>query len=366
LRIAFLTELFHPHVGGCERRFLEIGKRLISRGHKVHVFTKCFHYSLRRRELVDGIVVHRYAYSRNYVSGNGFRSLGGVLKYSLATLAKLAGENFDVYYSNEWPMLHSLLAKPVASPLVQEWCEVWTDSRMMAILQRLLMKSGDYHVAVSEFTRQRLLSQLRLDPSRVAVVPNGVDYQKFSNDSNRKVWGRIIYVGRLAPHKHVEMLIDAFCKVKAKVQEAELHIVGTGQSFSSIKERSSRIADCFIHGFLPEDQMIQLLRSAWLFVLPSEREGSGIALLEAMAAGLPFVTVNYHDNATKQLASFRCGMVADPTEDGLAFEILRVMRNDELWRELSINSSAFARRHDWETAADRMEDLLEAVADSDD
>jgi glycosyltransferase involved in cell wall biosynthesis len=358
LKIAFLIELFYPHVAGCERRFFEIGKRLARRGHEVHVLTLQYDRNLPKEEFIEGIAVHRLAYSTNYILPNGSRSLNGVLKYSLATFRELLGESFDVYYSNQWPMIHSIIMKPIASPLVQEWCEVWSTPPKVMMLQKALIALCEHHVAVSEFTERRLTTFLGLDGERVSVIPNGVDYQNLCKNSEKKVPGRILYIGRIVPHKHVEMLVEAFRIVKEKAPHAELHIVGSGPCLPSIKDQASKIKDCFVHGFLPEDEMLKLLKSSWLFVLPSEREGSSIVVLEAMAAGLPFITCNYPNNAAKELVQYECGVTVNPSENFIASAILRFLNNEEMWNKMSRNAQEFASKHDWEFIADMMEKCL--------
>jgi len=348
-------------MAGCERRFLEIGKRLVKKNHEIHVFTLRYDKRLAKEELIDGMLVHRCANSGNYLLPNGFRSIGGVLKYCFATSMRLFEEDFDVYYSNQWPMLHSVFAKLAASPLIQEWCEVWYASLKVTLLQQFLKKFGDYHVAVSEFTRRRLLDFLEIDPAKIAVIPNGVDNSKFRCNSYDKVWGRIVYVGRLVPHKHVELLVDAFYRVKEKVPEAELHIIGSGPSMRQIKNRAAGLKDCFIHGFLPDDRMIDLLKSSWLFVLPSEREGSGIVALEAMAAGLPFITVDYPDNGAKKLASYERGLAVYPTRNALASAILQLLDDESTWKNMSNNALDFSKEHDWDVVAEDMESFLRMV-----
>lgn len=362
MKIALLTELFYPHMAGCERRFLEMGKRLARKNHEIHVFTSRYDNSLAQEELIDGMFVHRCANSNNYLLPSGFRSVDGVFKYSFATLMRLLGKDFDVYYSNQWPMLHSVFARLAASPFIQEWCEVWYTSLKITILQHFLKKLADYHVAVSEFTKSRLLNFLELDPEKIMVIPNGVDNSKFRNISQDKIWGRIIYVGRLVPHKHVEMLVDAFYEVKDKVPEAELHIIGSGPSMDQIKSRAAGLKDCFIHGFLPDDRMIDLLKSSWLFVLPSEREGSGIVALEAMAAGLPFVTADYPDNGAKKLANSKCGLAVNPTSHALASSILRLLNDEDMWKDMSNKALCLSKEYDWDVVAERMETFLHTVA----
>lgn len=348
-------------MAGCERRFLEIGKRLAQKDHDVHIFTLRYNNRLSREEVIEGMNVHRYADSNNYISGC-VRSFGGVLKYSLETFLHLFGQKFDVYYSNEWPMLHSITAKPVASPLVQEWCEVLHDSFKVNLLQQLLKGLGDHNVAVSEFTKHRLISFLKIDHRKIAVIPNGVDNSRYHCDSTDKVWGRIIYVGRLVPHKHIDMLIDAFCEVQKKVPDAELHVVGSGSSFHMLKNKASHIKNCSIHGFLPEDRLIDLLKSSWLFVLPSEREGSSIAILEGMAAGLPFITANYPNNAAKELAQFKCGLAVSPNASSLATAILQLLNDEKRWKEMNRNALRFAEKYDWDIVTDHMETYLQGIA----
>jgi glycosyltransferase involved in cell wall biosynthesis len=364
LKIAFLIELFYPHMAGCERRFFEIGKRLVKKGHEVSVFTLQYDRNLPQEEFIEGIEVHRCAYSTNYVLPNGSRSLSGVLKYSLGAFKELWKQGYDAYYSNQWPMIHSIIVKPVASPLIQEWCEVWSGSIRAMMVQKTLKALCEHHVAVSEFTKRRLATFLGLDGKRVSVVPNGVDYQKLCRDSKEKVWGRIVYLGRIVPHKHVEMLVDAFRIVKEKAPQAELHIIGSGPCLPSIKDQASRIKDCYVHGFLPDDEMLELLKSSWLFVLPSEREGSSIAALEGMAAGLPIVTCNYPNNAAKELANHKCGIAVNPDSVSIASALLQFFTDGGMWKETSCYASRFAAEHDWDSVTNQMEHVLRKVSHS--
>jgi glycosyltransferase involved in cell wall biosynthesis len=227
-------------------------------------------------------------------------------------------------------------------------------------MQKVLKHVGQYHVAVSEFTKQRLTKLLKIDPSKVVVIPNGVDFAKF-NSSHAKVWGRIVYAGRIVPHKRVKLLVNAFREVKKKIPTAELHIIGSGPGLQSIRNSASAIKDCHVHGFLPEKQMVELLKSAWLFVLPSEREGSGLVVLEAMAAGVPFITINHPDNATKEFCQFKCGLVAEPHKTSIADAITQLFSNKELWKELNVNALDFAKKYDWDIITNHMEDFFVEV-----
>ncbi len=358
MKIAILTELFHPRIAGCERRFFELGRRLAERGHEVHVFTMHFERGLAKEEFVEGVFVHRYAHSENYLKQNEFRSLFGVMKYSLATATKIVGGDFDVYYSNQWPLLHSVFAKPFAPCLVQEWCEVWFDRIVM--LEKILKKLTRYHVAVSEFTKRRLVNFLDMNPEDVMIIPNGVDYGRFSNGSScERKWGRIVYVGRLVPHKHIEMLI----RVKQRIPSVELDIVGSGPLLSDLRAQADRLGGVRVYGSLPDDRMIEVLKGAWVCVLPSEREGSGIVALEAMAAGVPVVTVDSPHNATKEMVGAVNGVVVPPNVDGLVEGVKDLLTDEERWCEMSRHASAFAKQYDWELITTKMENYFKGITE---
>jgi glycosyltransferase involved in cell wall biosynthesis len=214
---------------------------------------------------------------------------------------------------------------------------------------------GNYHIAVSEFTGKRLINYLKVNPKKVAVIPNGVDFSKLHGKLSDKIHGRIVYVGRLVPHKHVELLVDAFKKIKKEVPYAELHVVGSGPLFTSLKNQASAVKDCFIHGFLREDEMQNLLKTSWVFVLPSEREGSSIVALEALAARVPVITVNSPDNAAKELAQFGCCLVTEPNSKSIASTIIGLFNDEGIWTDMSQNALRFAEKYDWDTVAAQME-----------
>jgi glycosyltransferase involved in cell wall biosynthesis len=248
--------------------------------------------------------------------------------------------------------------------VVQEWCEVWTNSLRANILQNIIKSLGHYQVAVSDFTKQRLVGYLKFSPQEIFVVPNGVDKSLYSVGSKDKKRGRIVYVGRLVPHKHVDLLIDAFYEIKKKIPEAELHIVGTGPLLPQLKEKASNVNDCFVYGFLPDEQMCKLIKSAWGFILPSEREGSGIVALEAMAAGVPVITTNYPDNAVKDLVKYNCCSVTNPTAVSIASEVFRLYNDDVAWGKMSNNALKFSEDYDWNSVSKQLENVLYKVVNN--
>jgi glycosyltransferase involved in cell wall biosynthesis len=359
MRIAILTELFFPHVGGTEFRLYEIAKRLVVRGHDVDVFTIQHSPQIPQEEQVQGIHVHRYAYSPSYVTSNGLRSVRGVLGYSLATALKANGTRYDVYYFGQWPLLHALLARPLVSPCVQEWCEVW--HRHIVTLEKTLARLMENHVAVSEFTKRRMTEFLGLGSDQITVIPNGVDLRQFVGPSPRKIWGRLVYIGRLAPHKGLEDLIDAYKIVKEKDSQVELFIAGSGTFLPTINEYVKRVEGIRILGPISEAEKVELLKNAWLFAMPSRREGFPLAPLEAMAAGTPVLTVDHPDNGLKDICTHGNGIVTPPNSASIASTVLELLSNEEEWNSMRRASLSYAQEHDWESITNQVEDYFNSL-----
>jgi glycosyltransferase involved in cell wall biosynthesis len=362
MRIAILTELFFPHIGGTEVRLYEIGRRLVARGHDVDAFTIRHSLQVPKEEQMNGIHVHRYGYSPSYFTPNGLRSCTGVLWYSLITAFKSIGTNYDLYYFGQWPLLHGLLTKPLVSPCVLEWCEVWR--RRIVLLEKTLGRLIANHVAVSEFTKHRMTEFLNLSPQRITVIPNGVDLSQFSDHTTTRTWGRLVYVGRLAPHKGLDDLLEAFRVVKEKNSQVELFIAGSGTSLSSLREHARGLDGAHIVGQLTEAEKVDLLKSSWLFVMPSAREGFGIAPLEAMAAGTPVLTVDHPDNGLKAICKHGNGIVTPPNAASIAAAVSELLSNEEEWNAMSKASLRFAEEHDWENIVDQTEAYFNSIVNN--
>jgi glycosyltransferase involved in cell wall biosynthesis len=130
------------------------------------------------------------------------------------------------------------------------------------------------------------------DPATIVPLPNGVPIPH-APWQRRPGWSdapRALFIGRLAPEKGLDLLIDAWPMVRGRHPKAQLTLIGAGPERPAL---AARIAARGLAGAveLPgaTDDPTPWLRTADLFVLPSREEGMSIALLEAMALGIPLV-----------------------------------------------------------------------------
>jgi glycosyltransferase involved in cell wall biosynthesis len=307
------------------------------------------------------------------VTTEHLRSVWTSLRYGAETAVRIASahEDFDVYDINVHPLVHIPMIKPVChSSTVLEWPEVWGSywrnlagfARFGKEFEWLATKLRfDHHIAVSHFTKERLKAIHKIEEKDITVVPNGVD-QKFLVQKSKTEYGKIVYVGRIAPHKNIDLLLSAYLKAKKDCKELSLHIIGDGPGLDSTRRKASELKDVYVHGYVPEDKLIEHLSSSWLFALPSEREGFSIACLEAMACGVPVIACNFPLNAAaKELVIDEWnGFTVETTPTALMKSFFDVER---VWDELSRNAKNFAAKFSWDTTAELMENVYKMVSE---
>jgi glycosyltransferase involved in cell wall biosynthesis len=206
-------------------------------------------------------------------------------------------------------------------------------------------------VAVSEAIRRRAI-EYGIPAKKVAVRYIGVDTAKFSPGSVPFPLRpcRVLFVGRLVEKKGTEYLIRAFAAVSQRVCAAELVIVGDGPLRLSLEALSESLElNVRFLGTLSSERIRQEMQGARVFCLPSVRarngdaEGFGLALLEAQSCGLPVVT-SASGGSTEGLLEAQTGFAFPEKDEYVLADLLTKMLQDErLCGELSINSVAFVR-----------------------
>lgn len=169
----------------------------------------------------------------------------------------------------------------------------------------------------------------------------------------------LIYVGRIAPEKSMEVLIEAFAAVIAQGVKAQLVIVGDGSSRAAMEKQIDelKIRDHVVSlGFVPHDDLIasNLPRVARAFVTASKTENQPISILEAMSFGLPII--GPHAKGIPELVNHgENGLLFEPDNvEQLAQCMADVLQCDEQQSQLSAGSFATAREHSMEVVVDQL------------
>ena len=145
-----------------------------------------------------------------------------------------------------------------------------------------------HFVAVSPSTATELID-IGVDEQRVHVVCNGVSVDAPAAPVERSAEPMFVALGRLAPNKRVDRLLDLWARVAPKVG-GKLLIVGDGPDRAHIAERvrlEPALRDVIVEGRVDEARKAELLSQAWMIVHTAEREGWGLVILEAGLFGTP-------------------------------------------------------------------------------
>jgi glycosyltransferase involved in cell wall biosynthesis len=170
----------------------------------------------------------------------------------------------------------------------------------------------------------------------------------------------LIFVGRLEANKGVLELLAIFEALAAEFPDLRLRIVGDGplrQALVARLERAGLADRATFLGAVPAERVQQELRAADLFVFPSHYESFGIAILEALAVGLPVVSSDLP--ATREAAG-DAGRLLPAGSTALWVEAIRALIGDLPARQqMSLAGRAHARAYTWRRAAEAMESYLD-------
>ena len=211
-------------------------------------------------------------------------------------------------------------------------------------LKRQAYAGVDHFLAVTELAKKTLLEE-GVDEKKISVIPMGVDLKRFKPGKFNEKVTNILFVGRSVQEKGIEELTEAFRKLKEKYPNLKLTLVGDGR--------------------VPYQQIQKEYQKADIFCLPSQttphwQEQYGMALVEAMACGLPIVTTK-----TGAIGEV-CGdaaLYAKPADtNDLQSKLERLIESESLRAILAQKSRARAKaRYDRTKTAKAIDELYRKV-----
>jgi phosphatidyl-myo-inositol alpha-mannosyltransferase len=276
----------------------------------------------------------------------------------------LERERFDVLHLHE-----PLTPTPCVAALAIATCPIVATSHASGDLNwcRLampawgfLMQRIDYRIAVSEQAR---LSAQHWTPGDYEVIPNGVLIPAEADPSGRD--HAIVFAGRQEPRKGLHVLLRAWPEIRRRTG-ATLRVCGADPLAVRLLLTRLRVSDDGIEilGFLPQDELTDLLRSAKALVAPSVGgESFGMVLTRAFACALPVVAsdiTGYRDVVTPEAA------VAVPPDDPAALvEAVAGLLADEPRRvAMAVAARALAHeRYAWPDIARRLLTIYESLVE---
>lgn len=381
--VLMVTGAYHPEIssGGVQCR--NIAQQLRGRA-DVQVLTTSVDPALPRHDRIDGVPVTRIRVDvrSGWSKVRAFRRM-------LIDLVRLVRHSDVVHlhgYSTK-NVLVTIVAKAFRKPVVMSLHTAGFDEPAVIEEQGSLawwaFLSADVYLSVSQGLVETYLAA-GLPPERIRLVPNGIDVERFvpasasEQQALRQRLGLpldrpvIVFVGFFSADKQPRVLFDAWLSLQAVGDDAPA-LVFVGATQSSYFEVDDRIAaamqaDATRHGVADRLHFTGLthdvpsyLRASDVFVLSSRREGLPVALLEAMACGLPAIASDLRGSTDSIVVDGRNGLLVPSGDVAALVDKLRVVLSRA---ELRATLGAGARqtiieRFNSATVADRW---LEAYA----
>lgn len=255
------------------------------------------------------------------------------------------------------------ILKPIKKPL----------DAVLRTYMASFLKHAEYATMPTEMAIDDLVPKKRKH-FQVPVEPlsNGVDLAKFGpKKALERIYRKyrlpkgkpiVLYVGRVDPEKSLSNVVSAFAGVLDRVPEAQLVIVGDGTDRRHLQDLAQALGiEKSVHfpGRIYPPDIMEIYRTATLFVTASETETQGIVLIEAAATGLPLVAVDA--GAVRELCQHKKnGILCHPGDvTEITNAIVKVLKNPEIQMRYGAESLEVAKKHDLNRTLQRFVEIYQ-------
>jgi len=365
MRILFYNwrDILDPLAGGAEAYIHEIGKRL-ARDNEVYLYCRRYRGSESSSE-IDGIKIIR--------KGGSFSLyVHAIYDY----IFKLRKKNFDVVVDgiNGVPFFTPLFVRKPKVAIIFHvvgkeifFRELpfplalvgWIAENVIPFIYKKVS-----FVAISDSTKDEMI-RFGIPQHRISLVYCGVECaaQRDYSGVERSAKPSIVYVGRVKDYKQLDHLVQAFAVVNKEVPDSKLIIAGRGNyaELVNLADELGVSQGIEFKGEVSEEEKVDYLKSAWVFVTPSFKEGWGITVIEANSCGTPAIAYNT-SGLRDSIKNGETGLLVSPGDiPGLAEAILRVIGDSDLRLKLSQSALEWAKGFTWDNSAKEFAKVIGGV-----
>lgn len=338
--IAFITTAFYPLFGGAEVQLKNLAHYLSRQGFDLTVYT----YSIEgvvSKETVDGMeVVRLKVFNRGKLAPISFLLSVGVKLFKHR-------KRYSIFQGHQLPMgiiagiMGRLLKKKTVAKI--EGMDDILRYKGAKIKTAILHKFIDRVISLGNSTTKELIS-LGIPEEKIVYIPNAFDSSYAQEIQKDDKENRVLFVGRLEYEKAPDVLLKAWQIVLKDHPDAELIMLGDGKERAELKGLLIEfgISDSVkMKGTV--NNVRDYLLEASVFVLPSRIEGVPIAMLEAMAAGVPVVVTPVGD-IPDIIKDSENGIFVKPDDiEGLAETISELLSHPEKRKSLAKKAQTTVR-----------------------
>jgi len=358
------NDLKNPYAGGAEVHLEELLRRLVQRGHQVTLL--CSGWSgCEREEVIEGIRIIRQGnrYNFNLVVPLHVRRLARENRFDLL----IEDINKIPFYTPLYLKIPRLIVIPhlFATTVFHEINFLLGAYIYLAERPLVPVYQGNRFNVISESTADDIVAR-GIPREHISIIHCGIDRSVYFPEPAVSKYERptILYLGRIKKYKSIQHVILALKKVRTRLPEARLMVVGTGDYLENLKRltRSLDLTDAVeFPGFVSQQEKVERMRRSHVAVLPSLKEGWGLTNIEANACGTTVVaarTPGLRDSVKDGVSGF---LYEYGDGDDLAGKLLAILQDSTVRRRLEAGGREWADRFNWDTAAAEFENLITGV-----
>lgn len=244
---------------------------------------------------------------------------------------------------------------------------------LKTLIPRSIRKASKV-LTVSDFSKDEIMKYYKTPAEKIAVIPNAVGgnfEREFSEEELGAIRKRydlpekyLLYVGTLQPRKNIPFLIEVFARLKDKLPDYKLVLVGSRSAHNYDSRIEEAIAKhelsgrVLFPGYVESAELPALYRLAALFVFPSLYEGFGIPLLETFAAGTPAVAAGI---PSLREVGGDASIYFDPLSLDKAAEIIyNAIDSPEMRRQAVDSGKSRIAFYSWRRSAEKLLDIYKS------
>lgn len=354
MEIVLAGPRFAPQIGGAETYTFALSRALVHRGHGVRVLARAA--PSFTSAVIDGIEVERLSPSRLGFGLDVERAIRArppdvvLAQYSALPFAIRATRKARIRLV---AIVHDLYG---AAESRAKYGMVQGTLRYLAI-ERPLMRSPDLLLVLTHTMAERI--RAFGGSGRVVVVSPGADHLSASHGAHDR--SCLLFVGRLVPSKGADRLIEVVRALRARGHDVCAEIVGTGPEEPALRARAEALGSAVrFLGDVDERGLADAFDRARMLVMPSVREGWGLALTEAAARGVPYVAYAL-PTVAEQHDLLRGGILVSQDGAQIVDAVAALLDDDDLAARLGAAGRHAAARMTWDVTAEQVEAALEEV-----
>jgi glycosyltransferase involved in cell wall biosynthesis len=325
----------HPEKGGAEIYTFELAKALKEEGAIVE-WCSSRPRNLKRREELDGIKFIR--------KGSEFTSHFYGLLYALEKRDWLIIDEFNgigfftFFMKNSIVLIHQL------------YDGFWTAEFgfmgyffrfLEKLLLRLYKKKATITISPSTYKDLR-----QLGFRDITIIYSGVDLPPLDPILEKEKTLTLIFLGRLKNTKKPQDAMKALLLIRRTIHDAKLWIVGEGPLIRLLKTKYGNIEGIHFWGFVNDQEKYELLKKAHLLLVPSIREGWGLAVMEANAVGTP--AIGFHVKGLQDsIKDGKTGLLVRDYKD-MVLSVIDLWTDRYKYKAMSKNALDWANHFPWE------------------